>query len=536
MKNNVNEHITLLTPEYDYIGGGIGSGKSFQAMCMTVAREMENFLYVAPTHKLLEELLDDYRTHEEIDPEDVKDVVRIDSTTIDEDSKVKDEVLKLINNTESNSGKVVMLTTTTFLTVVDDIEEQGGWNIILDEAFEPIKPLVGKVNQVEMLTSYLDFSDTDNVKASIPKDELKEVIKNDVAISDAIKQVFKDVLSPVKTVALATPSVISKLKKGKDDKEGNSQIAIVSYMNPDCLKGFKEVLFMAALFETTILYLIWKASNIQFSKHRWFLQDGHKLRDVHKNKSKYISIGYLLDDEDYSSSRNFYRSYDTGKVLNKKVRSKLVIHELIDQANAYLSINPYLISYNNWVKGDPLKGKQRAIKIPAMAHGLNLYQHINDMACLITTNPYPQVAEWLSRTYELDKAYVNQVYRIQTIYQALGRTSIRDAGNDEDKIWLVASKSDAEFLYQLFDLKAEWLGKVGSMNKIPRPPAEPKPTNHPDWKKTKQRIKNVKTNIRNWDEQGKDTGVWKTELKQLDDRLYHIKLEVQMELTATQAA
>jgi len=440
--------INIKLPNYKYVGASIGSGKTYQAINMICENNCQNYLYVAPTIKLLEQVEQSFK---EMDEHKSKRVFRVDGSNTT--GAVRDVALAQINITEANTSTVVLMTTTTFLAIVADIQWKHHWNVVFDEAFNPIEPFIADSDYLDVFIDYLDFSDTEYVIAK-SEDELKKFLITDNVISDDVKEVFNQVISGVYSVELASP------KKITDDVK---RLSIVSYMNPECLKDFREVLFLAALFESTVLYHLWKNQGVEYSEHPYF---DNKLRNIHCTKGKLVNIGYILEDGDTTSTTTFTKSMNTGRPLGKSVEGGSVIHELIRQADSYLK-KDYLIAYNKWVKVNPAVQHADAIKVPAMAQGLNEYQHINNMACLLSTNPAGDTANWIATRTGLDVRKVNQIYRTQTIYQSLGRCSIRDVDNNNPKVWLIASKEDAEFIYELFD-DATWLGKVGDMSKIPK--------------------------------------------------------------------
>jgi len=64
---------------------------------------------------------------------------------------------------------------------------------------------------------------------------------------------------------------------------------------------------------------------------------------------------------------------------------------------------------------------------------------------------------------------INNTYRNHNIYQSIGRTSVRDMDNTDPKVFIVASEKDARYIHELFD-GSTWLGQVGDMTKVPKPP------------------------------------------------------------------
>ena len=53
--------------------------------------------------------------------------------------RTADNVRVEINNTPANMGRVLIITTKTFLEILPDIERPEDWGLILDEAFSPVE-------------------------------------------------------------------------------------------------------------------------------------------------------------------------------------------------------------------------------------------------------------------------------------------------------------------------------------------------------------------------------------------------------------
>jgi len=308
-------------PVFHYVGGSVGSGKTYWAIKMMIENAQQNYIYVAPTKALCKQI------EERISGEDehhTKVVHRIDSEH--HEGTVVEDALHIIFITENNSNNILILTTNTFLQILDEYEYKHFWNVILDEAFNPLDITELPTNHLDVILEYIDCSDSADVRP-VSRAKLDEVLdgKTDAVINgnDILTSLFDKVRMSVETVELAFPEKI-------DDVE--DKVVFTSYINQEGLKPFNEILFMQALFEDTILYRLWVAQGASFTEHTYF---DDKLNSVHSSKGEFVSVGHLLHKDDNTSKYRFQKSYETGEQLGNP-RGGTVIHELISQADNYL--------------------------------------------------------------------------------------------------------------------------------------------------------------------------------------------------------
>jgi len=100
-----------------------------------------------------------------------------------------------------------------------------------------------------------------------------------------------------------------------------------------------------------------------------------------------------------------------------------------------------------------------------MSQGLNQYQDHKAIAALAVTNPEPHMLKWLKERTQLPEETLYRAFRIHNVYQACGRTAIRNWGNTDQVTFLVVGKEDALFLHELFN-GSTWLGQVGDIGNL----------------------------------------------------------------------
>lgn len=304
------------------------------------------------------------------------------------------------------------------------------------------------------------------------------------------------------------------------------KVVFTSYINQEVLLPFNDVLFMQALFEETILYRLWDSQGVKFSEHGYF-ED--KLNSVHSSKGGLVSVGHLLHEDDNTSKNRFQKNYETGEQLGNP-RDGTVIHELIRQADNYLE-NGYLLSFNNWVRCRKMLHYPNGEKIPAVANGLDDYKDSHKIACLMSNNPEPILTGWIEKRTGMAGVEINNTYRIHSIYQSIGRTSIRDMDNTDPKVFIVASEKDARYLHELFK-DSKWLGQVGYMNRVPTPPRTRMVNtvqSNDEYQSMVKQKKVLQRKLSRWEEQGNDYSDIQDEITMLAGKMVILKSEIKSE-------
>lgn len=493
--NSNDNHGTTKTSEYFYaLSTSVGSGKTRAAIGYMTGGSLcnQNFIYVAPTIRLVNQTADNLRRAiEQSTGSLARNLHLIHSESRHEDDMpTSAETLKVINEAIGNVGQVVIVTTKTFLTILADIENKEAWRVILDEAFSPIeflqfylgsRPQEGWSYFQEVFTI-----DPNQNQRIIPVEDcewkVQEIATGNLKRSGQRYKGLQPLATAVANPALCNELVMTKKTKAMVDdlfgaslqgsplvetgEESESVLLIASYVTPEHFRDFKEVLFMAALFDKTMLYYLWsRVFGIRFKQHPAFPEE--RLRNIHKDQGKYVAIGHLLHPDDSSSKINLSRNAFTG-VPDEKEPGQRVIDHLVNTAAEFFKGGSFLLQVNSGYGYDSGSTSLpvNAVKIPTLSHGLNDYQDCNFVAALAVTNPVPQQAFWIKERTGLTLAETLMAYRIHTTYQAVGRTSIRKREQTtERKVFLTVGHQDAKMLHQLFP-GSQWLGQVGDMKSL----------------------------------------------------------------------
>lgn len=465
------------------VSASVGSGKTVAAVEYIARREAstQDFIYVAPTIKLLNQTERQLRSV--LSGQDaIRSVHLIHSEAAIEDcSSAAKEALLAINERPSGIGRVVFLTTTTFLRILPSIDDLALWNLILDEAFAPVtfinyhlgpRPEEGLGYFRELF--FVDQEDNYRVSPvggrgglveEIASGQLDHCGQRYLGQRQLAQAVSNSAIRCELVVTQVSPWATTQVQGCAADPmaamAGSRALLFACYVTPEYFGRFREVIILSALFEHTVLYHLWtRCFGVSFIAHPWF-GDG-RLRDVHTEQGPTISVGHLLHPTDRASKHNLFANRHTGKP-GENSQGERVLDYLVRLGAEFFQGSRFLLQTNNrtgyGAGASMLPGG--AVAVPVVSHGLNEYMDADNIVALAVTNPNPQETEWVQSRTGLTKDEVLQAYRIHTVYQAVGRTSIRSARRARTrKIFLVAGYDDARLLHQLFR-GSTWLGQVG---------------------------------------------------------------------------
>ncbi|RRQ21911.1 hypothetical protein D6C00_08095 [Thiohalobacter thiocyanaticus] len=356
----------------------------------------------------------------------------------------------------------------------------------------------------------------DHLQEVVPADGKAEMVR---AVAKGDIQLYRVRCTPSMrpiAKAVANPALRCELVDG-----GQAWKTLASFVTPEYFEDFAEVIFMAALFENTILFHLWSNYwDIHFRPHE---DIGRFIsRDVHSEQGPFISIAHVLHEDDNASRYNLERNWKTGRANAK--RGDRVIDRAVQLAGELFKGSKFLLQTNNWhsARLAPEDLPKGAIPIKVNSHGLNEYKGYTRAASLAITNPDNHEARWLVSRTGLDPDKMYLAYRIHTVYQAVGRTAIRDYGNAVPKVFLVAGKEDAEYLHKLFQ-GSRWIGKVGdvpSLKQLTQKNRKPKLVDSSQYARWRNRRDALKRKIR----KGTISEPEAKELEQINSRLADLKM------------
>lgn len=470
------------------VSTAVGSGKTRAAISYMASPDHchQNFIYVAPTIRLIEQTAEDLRlVIERVESDRDLSLIHSESRQM-EGIPVAVETTETINAAEVDSGLVVIITTTTFLRVMSKIKSPEDWRVIIDEGFSPvefIKVHLGKQAD-EGLDHFLKNFAIDPVRQhrvipafgqshwveELASGVLKRSGENNATTQPLAAAVSNPAMVCEMVMSPKAHAILARTYVGPSDEDGvlsrvvpESVLLVACYLTPETLKRFGEVVFMSALFEQTLLYQMWTTLfDVTFIEHPAF--PATSMRDIHIDQGMHVSIGHLLHQDDLSSKYNLERNITTGAACEADPGSRVIDH-LVRLSSQHFGDSKFLLQTNlgyGYMKG-AASMPANAVKLPTSSHGLNEFQEFDNVAALAVTNPIPQEARWIMDKTGLNKADTNMAFRIHTTYQAIGRSSIRKGTPTSDrKTFLTVGQTDALMLHEIF-AGSTWLGQVGDM-------------------------------------------------------------------------
>jgi hypothetical protein len=381
----------------------------------------------------------------------------------------------------------LVVTNQTFLRVCGWLTaaQKQNWTVILDEAFTPLNwhPfLMGKGSQTQKenwdkFHQHFQFEDHPEfprrelvVPAEGRRDQVQAMAKADWETAGDQQRPWAGLAADTLDHACDTEVV--------DRQDGH--LDIVSVTTPDAFAGFREVVFLTALFEWTLLHAVWSSLGVTFQRHEGI--ESNISRDQHSAQGPYLRIGHVLHPSDSATKRTLQRHAETGKPTenrnNVPLRSQ-VIQRAIDQAEAKFAHAPakktamhedpepgadYLLQINAALGFDerPSSLPDRGKHIGGDVRGIDSLGHFENLAAFAVMNPQPRYRRWLEERFGLSDAQIDRAFRIHPLYQAVGRM-LRDPACTYPKTVLLLSEQDASILHEEVFTEAQWIGQVGDL-------------------------------------------------------------------------
>ncbi len=426
----------------------------------------KNFLYVAPTIKLIDQTYRELKEAIEQHQGHCRNLNMIHAMKSDHHS-VAASVLEEINDTQANIGKVVIITTATFIKILSMMKHKHTWRVILDEAFSPLvfdRFSLGRTQDArdDNLEYFNEVFGIDGQSQVVVPAEGKNELVKKIASGE-----FNEIGHKYRSLQgiaeyISNPAIRTEVANQTADR-----IEIVNFTTPEHFSGFHEVIFLAALFDKTILYYVWTMLyQVSFRPHAFF---EHRIkRNLHVSQGRYLSVGHLLHESDNAAMYTMLRDAETGTGTNVSrgqyvPHGSRVVDRLLRTVSEYFRGQQFILQLNKKYKltEDSLEVPESAVVTNVDLRGLNDFKSMTRIAALAITNPEPWKAQWLADRLGLEIDIVYQAFRIHTIYQAVGRI-LRDDQDTRQKVALVPGYQDALFLQELFQ-GSTWLGQVGNL-------------------------------------------------------------------------
>ena len=315
---------------------------------------------------------------------------------------------------QNDKGCVIITTHRTFLDAEIEPEKRKRFNIFFDEV-----PQVDSTTYLNLKHSHTSFLDNYEVTLCDDNAELMNIgIKpGHATIVDgylAAGRQRKDLL-------YTNPDLIRFMETSMDRNHANyvnrakwmrrvsqeHQLITHSILKPDAFRDWNSCRIMGANIQDSMMYQIWPTYGVNFKPdptHEFQLKTDHN--DLQNRR---ISIHYFCGRSwsKYTRNEGGQAALDT---LNKAV------NDLFGQ-------QPSLLVANNDIDDFVLHNSTR---ISNICHGINEHRDKHNILFMSALNDLPAHYGFLSRWQGIDTTMLKKAKGMETMYQAIMRTSLRD--------------------------------------------------------------------------------------------------------------
>ncbi len=262
----------------------------------------------------------------------------------------------------------------------------------------------------------------------------------DAALKNTLQPMARQLQSPFWNTYTRT-STYTDLVSGR-----GKRLSLHFVLRPEIFKGFNRVTILGANFEHSLLYHVWHHQGVVFEEDQDLKLD---LRFTEHKNGDTVTILYGID-VDWSKSLRDRNEGEVWKRLIKAIRSHFK-----DMKFGWIA-NKDKAAENPFADLD-------AECLPQVSHGLNAFQHLDNIVFLSARLPSPEHISFLGWLGAADDRVRRAVY-FEALYQTVLRGSIRNPDNRNQKLVFVPDRAAAEFLRNLLPgsrmekLPIDWLG------------------------------------------------------------------------------
>ncbi|KJS41167.1 MAG: hypothetical protein VR70_05300 [Rhodospirillaceae bacterium BRH_c57] len=428
-----------------------GAGKTTSAIkwAISEARSGRKIAIVQPTTRLIDQTYGDIRG---IVEQGERIAVHRFHHDVQE-GRVQDAILGHLRHA-SPHGEVILLTQEAFLRL-PYWHRRDLWTVIVDEVPQVDRhfPFRLSVNH-RYLTDHLAVEDFDALHYRLRPGNRQQIENyRDNRQRDDVLALFKGVADLVIGEHWSVYVRKEQWHRHLDDATENGQhgLDIFALLEPSVFEGFAEVILMAAMFEESLLYIYWTNQGVEFIDHESITAG---LRYHEHQNGNLVEFLYLFE-EDWSK-----------RLRNQIVEGKSVFEWSVRAIMDRFAGKPFAWAANADIQDiNEFTGHPR---IPTSPHGLNDFQHIDNVVFLPALNRAPAHFAFLSAR-GLDAESVKFATGCQFAYQSFMRSSARDPMSKTRKTCVVPDQRTAEFLAQVFPGCS--IGPTGGQVKVTKKPS-----------------------------------------------------------------
>jgi len=424
----LGDFMNVDTSACHFVSAPCGSGKSWAA-CQFIAEQAEigqNFVYVAPTIKLLKEIEERLQ----------QKGVATDLITSETHPKVLQIIVKYLKGTREGIGRVLLITHRAYFQI-PYFHRREHWQVIIDEVpqvdeFKPYRlPRTGG-----LLTQHLmpcQTFENSVLMRLVPKDhdQLDRYLEQRDDCEDVLRGVFMDALSPSKDVFITRKSWAALNAAGTT---ADVQVPILSMLNG---AAFKDTVLLGAELEHSLLYRHLQNLGVEFKPHK---EIRRRLRYTNypDQLGKRLMVEYYIKDRSYSKSLRDSKGPD----------GRTVGASMDDALTEAVGSDPFLLVCNKDYQGR-LPELGTCTLIPTISHGLNAYEDATTLVFMAALNRKPDAIRMLAALgLSMESIRRSTVYEI--LHQAVMRTNLRVADSTKPVRVIVPDRFSSDFLVDLF--------------------------------------------------------------------------------------
>ena len=404
-----------------YASAPCGAGKTFQLVkrAHQLVQEGSNVLLLQPTKLLIEKT----RVEEFCRLSEPPSVKVFHGDTVG--PNVAHQLAEYLAEPEDRPH--VVMATHQALPRIPFLSNASGWHLLIDEAPQVDREQTHIVpNTHPWLTEHIQVAQHDGVYGRVDMsapEQLKALARN--PDEDELLEMFRETANILTTKhwrSFVHVEMYHKLLTGKA-----KTLNIHSVLMPSLVHDFASVLIAGANFEDTGLFALWGKMGVNFAPDAGIVEG---LRYRQHGNGSLATIRYALD-------RNWSRH-----LLEQQTDGKSNLERLRDAAKLVFQQRDFLWQANKSVPDNFFKGGQR---LPNNPLGLNEFDTVHDVVFLSALNPSPAHARFL-QSRGLTPSEIERQGYCGVAYQAVMRTSLRDAADESLKNIIVPDERLAQYL------------------------------------------------------------------------------------------
>lgn len=424
LHNKNNNNMKIFT-----INGVCGSGKT-QAMIAYVSKHHAvggKFIIAQPTIQLCQETAGFFLDSD----------INVQLITSDDRSGSTQVAYKraISNGISGQKGCVIITTHRTFLDAQIEAEKRSHFNVFFDEV-----PQIDSTISLNLKHSHKSFfnehfevtprSDSDELcDISIKVGHVTEIDELRLAGRQGKDLLYTDpaLLQFMESMLDQTHANYVNKAKWLQRRSRDYQLIMHSVLKPDAFRYWHSCRLMGANIEDSMMHLIWPTYGVDF-------------------KPDPTKEFQLKTDHDDLQNRRISVYYFSGRDWSKYVRDEggqVALDTLKNSVNELFGQQPSLVVTNNDIQGFDLHNSTR---ISNICHGINEHRDKHNILFFSALNDVPAHYGFLSRWQGIDSTALKKAKGMETMYQAVMRTSLRDKASTSEVKIVVPDINAANFL------------------------------------------------------------------------------------------